>query len=115
MKIECAYAMRYVELNHRDTDVPWSLRQTAVYHKHRVDQKSSTWVMISLSEKAELCLDRYVKSSQNIIAENPFDVHLILLDTALANWRPYIVSLTEQINRQVCAIKHKPLISRTQA
>jgi hypothetical protein len=29
---------------------------------------------------------------------NPFEIHLILLDTALANWRPYMVALTELVN-----------------
>ena len=101
IKTECAYALRYVELNHRDTDAPWSVRQTAVYHKYKMDKRSSTWVTISISERAERCLDRYIKSSQHLAIENPFDVHLILLDTALANWRPYIVSLTERITKQV--------------
>lgn len=57
--------------------------------------------MISASKRAELCLDRYIKSSGNIPEPNPFEVHLVLLDTALANWRPYIVDLTERITRQV--------------
>lgn len=34
-------------------------------------------------------------------ALNPFEIHLIILDTSLANWRPYIVYLTEQITEHV--------------
>ena len=115
INIECAYALRYVELNQRGTDVPWSVRQTAVYHKHKVDQSSSTWVIISISERAERCLDRYIKTSQHLIAENPFDVHLILVDIALANWRPYIVNLTERIMKQVCTTIRSITSSETQA
>jgi hypothetical protein len=32
---------------------------------------------------------------------NPFEVHLLLLDTAMANWRPYLVHMTTEINEQV--------------
>ena len=43
-----------------------------------------------------------MKSSRDPASLNPFEIHLILLDSALANWRPYIVGLTEQITKQVC-------------
>ena len=98
---ECAYALRYVELNRRKESKPWSVRQTAVYHKYELDQLSSTWVLIAASGSAQLHLDRYVKSSDNLATLNPFEIHLILLDTALANWRPYIVDLTEKVAKQV--------------
>lgn len=99
---ECAYALRYVELNHRKESNPWSVRQTAVYHRYKLDQRSSTWVLIATSVSAERHLDRYIKSSDSLATLNPFEIHLIILDTALANWRPYIVDLTEKITKQVC-------------
>ena len=99
--VDCAYGLRYVELKQRKNDNPWSVRQTAIYHKYRSKYKSSTWIMISASEKTELCLDRYVRSCTDLAGLNPFEIHLIILDTALANWRPYIVDLTERIMEQV--------------
>ena len=57
--------------------------------------------MISASQKTELCLDRYVRSCSNLADLNPFEIHLMILDTALANWHSYIVYLTEQITAQV--------------
>lgn len=98
---ECAYALRYVELNNRNTQKPWSLRQTAVYHRYDAKDDVSTWVMISASQKMETCMDRYVKSLRSVSAPNPFNVHVLLFDTALANWRPFIISLTQKINKQV--------------
>ncbi|MCJ1263928.1 hypothetical protein MMC22_003798 [Lobaria immixta] len=97
---ECAYGLRYVELNYRGVGKLWSLRQTAMYHKYKVDKKSSTWVIISPSSTAELSLDRYIKDSKVLAAASPFEIHLILLDAALANWRPYILYLTEQVMDQ---------------
>lgn len=72
-----------------------------MYHKYQVKERSSTWVMVSASKAARLGVDRYIKSSKLPTTLNPFDIHLILLDTALAKWRPYIVYLTEQVMNQV--------------
>ena len=102
--LDCAYGLRYVELKHRESETPWSVRQMAIYHKFRSKCKSSTWIMISASQKTELCLDRYVRSCTDLASLNPFEIHLIILDTALANWRPYIVDLTERITEQVCLV-----------
>jgi hypothetical protein len=91
-----------VELNNRgDGKDPWSSRQTVVYHKLKSNSKASTWILVTPSRTAELRLDRYVKTCQSLSAMNPFEIHLILLDTALANWRPYMVALTELVNTLV--------------
>lgn len=60
--------------------------------------------MVAASKRTETSLDRYIKSCEDITQLNPFEIHLIVLDTALANWRPYIVGLTEKITQQVCPI-----------
>ncbi|MCJ1242727.1 hypothetical protein MMC14_010736 [Varicellaria rhodocarpa] len=97
---ECAYGLRYVESKYRSDKKSWSVRQTAVYHKYKGRGESSTWVLISASDSAHRRLDRYIKSSTNITTLNPFEIHLILLDSALENWRRYIVDLTEKITQQ---------------
>ncbi|MCJ1402112.1 hypothetical protein MMC11_005331 [Xylographa trunciseda] len=102
---ECAYGLRYVELNSRKgTTEPWSVRQTVVYHKYIMAQQSSTWVLIAASSTTELRIDRYVKSFDKLANLNPFEIHLIILDTALANWRPYIIFLTEKITTMSDAV-----------
>ena len=98
---ELAYGLRYAELNNRDVNHPWSVRQTAVYHKFEVSSMASTWILISASQRAKLSIDRYVKSCREMSSMNPFEIHLIILDAALANWRPFIVGLTEDITLQV--------------
>ena len=99
---ECAYVLRYVELNHRgNEDAPWSLRQTAFYHRFEKSSGTSSWVYVALSLRAQARLDAYLKATGNVAAFNPFELHLLLLDTAMANWRPYLVYLTAQTNNQV--------------
>lgn len=98
---ECAYALRYVELNHRTPNNPWSIRQCAVYNKYKAATQSSTWVLISASSVALENLDRYIKAAKTVYCLDPFEIHLILLDTALANWRLYLISITEKISDMV--------------
>lgn len=99
--LEIAYGIRYAELNNRSVEDPWSIRQTAIYHKFKANDRSSSWVMIAASKRTETSLDRYIKSCKDIAQLDPFEIHLIVLDTALANWRPYIVGLTEKVTQQV--------------
>lgn len=107
--LEIAYGLRYAELNNkRSVQDHWSMRQTAIYHKFKKNDNSSSWVMIAPSKRTETSLDRYIKSCENIAQLNPFEIHLIVLDTALANWRPYIVGLTEKITQQVRTISNVP-------
>lgn len=57
--------------------------------------------MIAASRRTEICLDRYVRSCADIADVNAFELHVIVLDTALGNWRPYVIYLTERVAKQV--------------
>ena len=57
--------------------------------------------MISASERTEVALDRYVRSCTDLASLNAFEIHVIVLENALANWRPYIIDLTERVMQQV--------------
>ena len=80
--------------------MPWSLRQSCVYHKFESVHKSSTWVFIAPSQRAQFRLDEYVQCCE-VRDTNPFEIHVLLLDTALSNWRQYMVYLTVETNERV--------------
>ena len=42
-------------------------------------------------------MDKYLQNVDTVVSSNPFEIHLLLLDTALANWRPYVMYLTVKI------------------
>ena len=56
--------------------------------------------MVAASRRIKVSLRRYIQSPLDLAATNPFEAHLILLDTILANWRPYIVHLTKLVTDQ---------------
>ena len=95
--LECAYGLRYVEKNgYGDKKEPWSVRQTAIYQKYKNGME--TWVFISASKQAETKVIEYIDrfGINRPSSTTPFDLHLILLEVALANWRWYIKSLVER-------------------
>lgn len=57
--------------------------------------------MIAASERTQVSLDRYAASCTDVVSLNPFEIHVLVLDSALANWRSYLIVLTEQVTHQV--------------
>lgn len=52
------------------------------------------------SQRTEVRLDRYTRSIDDLTGSNPFELHVIFLDTAIASWRPYLVDLTKLVTHQ---------------
>jgi hypothetical protein len=99
---ECMYGLRFVELNGRgDASQPtsrWSFRQTAVYCNFGAVPQDSTWIIVTPSRLAQQRLDGYASCTHDESA-NPFEIHLLLLDTAMANWRHYLVDLAAETDQ----------------
>lgn len=116
--LECAYGLRYVELNKYGGDKePWSVRQTAFYQKY--DHGKQTWILISPSKDVESKLEQYIHQMSSFMDQkprrNPFELHIVFISIAMANWRWYIKSLveraTEQSSRVVAATVGKGKLS----
>ncbi|KAH8599933.1 hypothetical protein B0O99DRAFT_346235 [Bisporella sp. PMI_857] len=100
---ECAYGLRYVELNGYSAEKePWSVRQSAFYQKY--DCGKQTWVLISPSIGLEDELKIHMKELDGHDGtthfNNPFELHSIFIPCALAKWRWYIKSLVERATEQ---------------
>ena len=98
---ECAYELRYVEPNPHYVRNPWRLRQTVVYQRHRFSDGNSSWVIFSASSDTENSIDQYIRSAGDLLLQCPFEIHLLIIETAQSNWRPYITHLSEVISEQV--------------
>jgi len=59
-------------------------------------------MFVAISPVAQKRLEDYMASVDEMTCLNPFDLHLLILDTALANWRPYLVHIAIEISEQVC-------------
>lgn len=98
-----------MELNHRaltDGQSPWSIRQTAVYHKLTVTpdakQSGSTFIFIAPSPKVESQLSQLLDlSTSDERAIGPWNVHRLLVANSLSGWMDYMAWLEETLNEQV--------------
>ncbi|KAI9740341.1 MAG: hypothetical protein M1834_004920 [Cirrosporium novae-zelandiae] len=96
---ECAYVLRFVEFTNRPGKEPWDLQQTVIYNRYKPPGKNacSTWILVDASKQVRAVLDRYTRQFITPALSNPFEIHLLFLDMALTNWRPYMVDLTKRI------------------
>jgi hypothetical protein len=108
--IELAYILRRAELNHRELtegQSPWSIRQTAVYHKFSLNPNSprgskSTFLLIAPSQTLESQLsDVFELSISDESASTPWNVHRLLLAESLRGWMEYMASLERELKDQV--------------
>lgn len=58
-------------------------------------------ILVGVLERMETLVSQYASSVNEVAAENPFELHVIFLDKALASWRPYLVFMTHQISNMV--------------
>lgn len=103
---ECAYGLRYVELNGRvekKDHEPWSIRQTAVYQRfdHFADDRCVFFV-IAPADRAESRVEEALQESdKDARAISPFNLHQIIIADSIKNWRWYISSLEDRMTDQV--------------
>ena len=101
--LECMYGLRFVDLNgrgnpHQPTS-RWSLRQTAVYSRHRSSKDEGTWIFVTPSRFAKHRLTELAHNQDSNSPSSLFMIHLLLLETAVANWRPYLVDLATETDQ----------------
>jgi hypothetical protein len=101
--VECMYGLRYVELNGRGTqDRPtsrWSLRQTVVHYSQCHPESPASWIFITLSRLTESRLNEYLPRLSKESRCSHFAAHLLIHDTAIANWRPYLIALAAEVDQ----------------
>jgi hypothetical protein len=104
-----AYTMRYVEPSRRNNPTrPWAERQTTVYNTVDSDSGASTWLFVSAAVSMQTRMNQYMQNINKERFHDPFGIHLLLLDCALSNWRPYLAYLTKDTNDRVCMISSSP-------
>jgi hypothetical protein len=105
---ECMYGLRFFEQNGRgipqEPTTQWSLRQTAIYCRSCPSGDGNVWLFTTISPVAQRRLDAYVIEHESIGLTSPFEIHLLLLDTAIANWRFFLIALSAEIDEEVSQV-----------
>lgn len=106
--------LRRVELHRRalaDGQSPWSIRQTAVYHKvmyhtgsksELIENSKSIFLLIAPSERVETQVRGWLHTATTNDAKlSPYALHLLLVSDSLRGWIDYIAWLGNQLKEQV--------------
>jgi hypothetical protein len=58
-----------------------------------------------MSDSVYSILRSYISACEDLSTINPFEIHVLVLNAAMANWRPYLIHLTTETGQQVVAAK----------
>ncbi|MCJ1453190.1 hypothetical protein MMC28_003536 [Mycoblastus sanguinarius] len=109
---ELCYNLQFFELNGRSVNTPWSLRQTGVYQKVNFQTKTTVWILLQPSKRAEKRLkDAFgSRTSQTPLTEmnSPMKLHQPFLHVAVSGWNEYVAYLRKDVN----ALDEKACFSR---
>ncbi len=87
---EFCFSIKYPELHGRDAEEPWVMRQLLVHQRCDFQSKSSTWIFL----QCPLHLQRTLADAGSRVAlsedPKPLELHMIILNYTLKNWRDYI-------------------------
>ncbi|KIW68634.1 hypothetical protein PV04_04568 [Phialophora macrospora] len=97
---ECAYIVRFPELNHRSLASPWSTRQFLVYQQLPRTQLSPSFIFAGIGRSAEDALRDHLARQNDIQSLYWWELHLVLLTTGVSAWRPYLAYLAGKVDRQ---------------
>ena len=96
---EFCYNLQYVELNGRSEGVPWSLRQCGVYQQICLETQRSTWILLHVSTRMRVTLNRTLRSKNCKNAHLGVDSmlpHMIFLSAIAGNWQDYLEYLRSE-------------------
>lgn len=103
------YQLRYAEENHRSIDMPWSVRQTGVYHHQSEKAKFDLFILlhplgnsIIESQLVELTVSGLDEVSfLRSLFYDPYRLHILLCSSYLGNWSRYFRYLGKNFQKKV--------------
>jgi hypothetical protein len=105
---ECTYGVRFVERNRRQNIEAglraWSLRQCAVSCRYTPEQDGASWAFITISTDMQQRLNVAALAGDFRHDTDPFEVHQLILDSAISSWRHYLIDLAEETDTQYARI-----------
>lgn len=100
------YNLRSVEPSKSQPDLPWSIRQCAVYHSFDVDNGQMSWIVVKgnkdmkdrITEASKKPThDENLRESRSNRFAASLETHLMLCNWSGENWRWYINDLEDQL------------------
>ncbi|KAJ8124953.1 hypothetical protein O1611_g8688 [Lasiodiplodia mahajangana] len=101
-EVETCYMLHFFENNGKTEGDPWSIRQTAVYHRYDASGDQSSWILVKPSAhleepiQAELeGVSRHALSGESRAAR----LHVLFINFTLRNWPDYIAAQRTKVEQ----------------
>jgi hypothetical protein len=77
------------------------MRQSLIYHQLGLSSEVSRWLFIAPSKTVRMQVSEYADMPKNGSRGDPFALHLLIVNIAVATWRRYLIYLAEEVQKQV--------------
>lgn len=105
LEIRLCYNLRSVEKSTTQHDLPWSIRQTAIYHSFDLETGQSLWINVKGNKLMKNRVSEASESRNNLSQEPTsrsfsasLDTHALFCDWSGENWRWYINDLEAKLH-----------------
>ncbi|KAL6242739.1 hypothetical protein RBB50_010385 [Rhinocladiella similis] len=105
---QCTYGLRFVERNLRHNISPpskaWSLRQCAISCNYDDKEAGASWAFVAISANMQQRLDAAALAGNFRHSTDPFEVHQLIIDSAITSWRQYLIDLSGETDAHYAQI-----------
>ncbi|KAE8417534.1 hypothetical protein BDV36DRAFT_283721 [Aspergillus pseudocaelatus] len=97
------YLFTYAESNAAQGSVPWTIRQTCVFHRYNPAGSGNLWVFFHARPRSKMqqLIEAEITSQHAGVFKSWYSMHLLVLSAYIGNWRWCIRSLGEEIESTV--------------
>lgn len=79
------------------------MRKYGCYHQLNDGDRSSTWILIQLQDRAQRVIERYhttneLSMQESCLASHPIEIHLKLFELCNMGWRSFVCHLGKEID-----------------
>lgn len=99
---EISYIIRFFERNSWGEGNPWSLRQTAIYHRLHLSSADGCWILVKPSPDFQGLLKEKLEalhSNINPASHRHITIHVLALYFTLRNWRDFLTDHTSRLSQ----------------
>ncbi|KAB8208458.1 hypothetical protein BDV34DRAFT_233333 [Aspergillus parasiticus] len=97
------YLFAYAEHNAAQGNVPWTIRQTCVFHRYNPAGSGNLWIFFHARPRSKMQqqIETEIISQHAGVSKSWYSMHLLVISAYIGNWRWCIRSLGEEIEKTV--------------
>ncbi|KAE8383107.1 hypothetical protein BDV26DRAFT_304010 [Aspergillus bertholletiae] len=97
------YLFAYADQSAAHGDIPWTIRQTCVFHRYNPAGSGNLWIFLHARPRSKMQqqIEAEITSQYAGVSKSWYSMHLLVLSAYIGNWRWCIRSVGEQIEKTI--------------